>query len=72
MGGRRMKIIFMGTPEFAVPSLEMLLKHHEVVAVVTQPDKPKGRGKKLEIFSLHRWNQTRAEQLSGSVTRTLG
>ena len=50
MGGRRMKIIFMGTPEFAVPSLEMLLKHHEVVAVVTQPDKPKGRGKKL-MFS---------------------
>ena len=45
-----MKIIFMGTPEFAVPSLEMLLKHHEVVAVVTQPDKPKGRGKKL-MFS---------------------
>ncbi len=40
----------MGTPEFAVPSLEMLLKHHEVVAVVTHPDKPKGRGKKL-MFS---------------------
>ena len=50
MGGQRMKIIFMGTPDFAVPSLEMLLKHHEVVAVVTQPDKPKGRGKKL-MFS---------------------
>ena len=32
----------MGTPEFAVPSLEMLLKHHEVVAVVTQPDKQAG------------------------------
>ncbi len=45
-----MKIIFMGTPEFAVPSLEILLKHHEVVAVVTQPDKPKGRGKKM-VFS---------------------
>lgn len=42
-----MKVIFMGTPEFAVPSLEILLKHHEVVAVVTQPDKPKGRGKKM-------------------------
>jgi len=38
----------MGTPEFAVPSLEMLLSEgHEVVAVVTQPDKPKGRGNKL-------------------------
>jgi len=38
----------MGTPEFAVPSLEMLIREgHEVVAVVTQPDKPKGRGNKL-------------------------
>ena len=42
-----MKVIFMGTPEFAVPSLEALLQHHEVLAVVTQPDKPKGRGKKM-------------------------
>lgn len=37
----------MGTPEFAVPSLKMLIKEHNVLAVVTQPDKPKGRGKKL-------------------------
>lgn len=37
----------MGTPAFAVPSLEALIAHHEVVAVVTQPDKPKGRGKKM-------------------------
>ena len=43
-----LKIIFMGTPEFAVPSLRMLVEEgYEVVAVVTQPDKPKGRGKKL-------------------------
>ncbi|MCX7711933.1 MAG: methionyl-tRNA formyltransferase [Clostridia bacterium] len=43
-----MRIIFMGTPEFAVPSLDMLVKEgYEVVAVVTQPDKPKGRGNKL-------------------------
>ena len=44
-----MKIVFFGTPQFAVPSLESLLKHpaFEVVAVVTQPDKPRGRGKKL-------------------------
>ena len=42
-----MKVIFMGTPEFAVPSLEMLLDKHEVMLVVTQPDKPKGRGKKM-------------------------
>jgi len=41
-------IIFMGTPDFAVPSLTGLLDHGEhVVAVVTQPDRPKGRGRKL-------------------------
>lgn len=42
-----MKVLFMGTPDFAVPSLKMLLKKHEVCAVVTQPDRPKGRGKKM-------------------------
>lgn len=43
-----MKIIFMGTPDFAVPCLtEILEKGHDVLAVVTQPDRPKGRGKKL-------------------------
>jgi len=41
-----MRIVFMGTPEFAVPSLEVLLDDHEVVAVVTQPDRPSGRGQK--------------------------
>ena len=42
------RIIFMGTPDFAVPSLQALLDHgEEVVAVVCQPDKPKGRGRKL-------------------------
>jgi methionyl-tRNA formyltransferase len=43
-----LKIIFMGTPEFAVSSLQALLdSRHEVVAVVTQPDRPRGRGRKL-------------------------
>lgn len=42
-----MRVIFMGTPDFAVPSLEALLTKYEVVLVVTQPDKPKGRGKKM-------------------------
>ncbi len=42
-----MRVVFMGTPEFAVPTLEALLDAHEVVAVVSQPDKPKGRGKKM-------------------------
>ncbi len=44
-----MKIIFMGTPDFAVPTLEQLITHHEVVAVVTQPDKRKGRGKAMQF-----------------------
>ena len=44
-----MKIIFMGTPEFAVPTLQALIdSKHEVVAVVTQPDKPSGRHNQLQ------------------------
>ena len=43
-----MKVVFMGTPDFAVGTLEEIVKAgHEVAAVVTQPDKPKGRGKTL-------------------------
>ena len=42
-----MKVLFMGTSEFAVPSLQALFAAHEVLAVVTQPDRPKGRGKKM-------------------------
>lgn len=42
-------IIFMGTPEFAVPSLQALLEHGEnIVAVICQPDRPKGRGRKVQ------------------------
>ena len=44
-----MKILFMGTPDFAVPSLEALLNAgHEICGVFTQPDKPKNRGMKLQ------------------------
>ena len=42
-----MKIVFMGTPDFAVPSLKELINKYGVEAVFTQPDRPKGRGKKL-------------------------
>lgn len=42
-----MKLVFMGTPEFAVPSLQALAKAHNVVGVITAPDKPAGRGKKI-------------------------
>ena len=45
-----MKIVFMGTPEFAVGALEKIIEAgHQVVSVVTQPDKPKGRGKELQM-----------------------
>ncbi|WP_170144713.1 methionyl-tRNA formyltransferase [Hydrogenivirga caldilitoris] len=42
-----MRVLFMGTPQFAVPSLELIHKNFNVVGVVTQPDKPAGRGKRL-------------------------
>jgi methionyl-tRNA formyltransferase len=41
-----MRVIFMGTPEFAVPVLERVARDHEVVAVYTQPPRPAGRGQK--------------------------
>lgn len=42
-----MKIIFMGTPEFAVPSLENINRNHEILSVYTKVDKPNARGKKI-------------------------
>ncbi|UOA09177.1 methionyl-tRNA formyltransferase [Methylobacter sp. S3L5C] len=45
-----MKIIFAGTPDFAVPSLQMLLaSKHDICAVYTQPDRPAGRGRQLHV-----------------------
>lgn len=43
-----MKLVFMGTPEFAVPSIELLAEKHDILAVITAPDKPAGRGKSLK------------------------
>ena len=42
------RIVFMGTPDFAKPTLELLIPNFSVVGVVTQPDKPAGRGKNLK------------------------
>ncbi|HIT60117.1 MAG TPA: methionyl-tRNA formyltransferase [Candidatus Fimousia stercorigallinarum] len=42
-----MRVVFMGTPDFAVPTLQAMIDHYDVIAVVTQPDKPKGRGKSV-------------------------
>ena len=48
-----MKIIFMGTPDFAIPSLNSLIENkHEVLAVVTAPDKERGRGRKVSFTAV--------------------
>lgn len=54
-----MRVIFMGTPDFAVYSLQALLARHEVIAVVSQPDKPKGRGKKMVPTPVKAFAQTK-------------
>lgn len=41
------KVVFMGTPDFAVPTLKALLDHHDVIGVVTQPDRPVGRKQEI-------------------------
>lgn len=44
-----MRVLFWGTPDFAVKSLKALIEsNHQVVGVITQPDKPKGRGQKIQ------------------------
>lgn len=55
-----MRIVFAGTPEFAVPSLRAANKHNDVVAVYTQPDRPAGRGRGLASSPVKR----QAEELS--------
>ncbi|MCX7286399.1 MAG: methionyl-tRNA formyltransferase, partial [Rhodobacterales bacterium] len=54
-----MKIVFMGTPDFAVPILETLSEAHEIIAVYTQPPRPAGRGKTARKSPV----QSRAEAL---------
>ncbi len=50
-----MRLVFMGTPPFAVPSLEALLnERHEVVTVYTQPDRPAGRGQEVQVSAVKR------------------
>ena len=46
-GEAPLRVLFYGTPEFAVPTFEALLRRHEIVAVVTQPDRPAGRGQRV-------------------------
>ena len=61
-----MRIVFCGTPEVAVPSLDALVaSDHEVVAVVTRPDAPSGRGKRLTASPVAQ----RAEELELEVLK---
>ena len=53
---KSLKLLFMGTPHFALPSLEQLYRSgHKLAAVVTQPDRPRGRGKKLNPSPVKQW-----------------
>lgn len=48
-------LIFMGSPQFAVPTLETLARDHTILAVFTQPDKPAGRGQQLTAVPVKQW-----------------
>jgi methionyl-tRNA formyltransferase len=68
-----MKIIFMGTPDFAIPSLSKLIESkHQVIAVVTQPDKERGRGQKVSFAPVkqfavaHNINVYQPDKLKGN------
>jgi methionyl-tRNA formyltransferase len=51
-----MKIVFMGTPDFAVPTLDLLVKNnYNIVAVITAPDKPAGRGQQLQQTAVKKY-----------------
>jgi len=48
----RWKVVFMGSPEFALPCLQMLQKETDLLAVVSAPDKPAGRGKQMSASAV--------------------
>lgn len=56
MEKRELRIVFMGTPDFAVPSLDILVQHnYEIVGVITAPDKPAGRGQQLHQSAVKKY-----------------
>ena len=60
-----MRIVFMGSPDFAVPSLNVLVEaEHKIVAAYCQPPRPAGRGKAERKTAVHE----RAEELGGAFT----
>ena len=55
---KNLKIIFLGTPEFAVPSLDILVKNgysNNIVGVITSPDSPTGRGQKIQASAVKQY-----------------
>ena len=51
-----MKIVFAGTPEFGLPCLEALYNsQHQIIAIYTQPDRPAGRGQKIQESAVKIW-----------------
>ncbi len=61
---RKLKIVFMGTPEFAVATLEKINRSdHEVVGVITAPDKPAGRGRKISESAVKKYATTHGIEL---------
>ncbi|MBU1093377.1 MAG: methionyl-tRNA formyltransferase [Firmicutes bacterium] len=72
-----MKLVFMGTPLFSVPILETLIQHHEVLLVVTQPDKPVGRKKVItespvkKIATTHQIPVFQPDKLRGDYQKIL-
>src|SRR3990172_2522236 len=53
---KKLRIVFMGTPEFAVPSLDILVKNgYDIAGVVTAADKPAGRGKKISQSAVKKY-----------------
>ncbi|MBE6583790.1 MAG: methionyl-tRNA formyltransferase [Ruminococcaceae bacterium] len=64
-----MKVLFMGTPDFAVPTLEAIIKDgHEVVGVVSQPDKPRGRGHHLAPTPVKEYAQSQGIEVYQPLT----
>lgn len=63
-----MRVAFAGTPEFALPVLEALCAHHQLVGVLTQPDRPKGRGRKLAFGAVKAAALSRALPLAQPPT----
>ncbi len=75
VNARPLRIVYFGTPEFAVPTLRRLIdSHHHVVALVSQPDRPRGRGKRVlptptkELAAAHGITTLQPEERLGSAT----